>query len=310
MKSPMLPADHQAAVRRVLAFALLVAATTHIRAQETPCVWSNVERIVAVGDVHSDFEQLTTCLRASGVMNEQQKWIGGKTHLVQLGDLLDPGPGLKDVMDLTMALEVQAAEAGGKVHALLGNHELMILDYRIDSLEEPDVAASGGREDVKKAMQAEGRYGKWLRSHNTVIKINDLLFLHGGLSADYAKMDLAAINNGVRDAMGETSARGTRNMAHDFLGPLWFRGLADENDPEKLALVLAPIMRRYGVKHVVIGHTVTGTREIMVKAGGALIMADVGMSAARGHGPAMCLVIEKGKFFSVTPGKKQELQVE
>ena len=167
-----------------LALALSFFAQAHIHAQEIPCAWSNVERIVAVGDVHADGDQLIACLRAGGVIDEQQKWIGGKTHLVQLGDLVDPGPDLKKVMDLLMALEVQAQKAGGMVHALLGNHELMILNDNHDDLGETDVVSFGGPDEYKKAMRADGKYGKWIRSHNTVIRINDLLFVHGGLSSD------------------------------------------------------------------------------------------------------------------------------
>jgi hypothetical protein len=290
-----------------LALALSLFAQTHIHAQEIPCAWSTVERIVAVGDVHADGDQLIACLRAGGVIDEQQKWIGGKTHLVQLGDLLDPGTDLKKVMDLLMALEVQAQEAGGRVHALLGNHELMILNDTHNDLGETEVASFGGLNEYRKAMRADGKYGKWLRSHNTVIKINDLLFVHGGLSSDYATLSLEAINTGVRDAMNHPASR---NMAHDPQGPLWFRSLALEENPQKLGGMLAPILRGYGVKHVVIGHTITGTRKITAKAGGALIMTDVGMSDTYGRGSAMCLVIEKGNFFSVTPAKKQKLRVE
>jgi hypothetical protein len=291
--------------RLALAFSLF--AQTHIHAQELLCAWSNVERIVVVGDVHADGDQLIACLRASGVIDEQQKWIGGTTHLVQLGDLLDPGPDLKKVMDLLMTLEVQAQKAGGRVHALLGNHELMILNDHHDDLGETDVASFGGLDEYKKAMRADGKYGKWIRSHNTVIRINDLLFVHGGLSSDYATMSLEEINKGVRDAMDNP---GSRNMAHDPQGPLWFRGLALEEDPKKLRGMLASILRKYGVKHVVIGHAITQTRGITVKAGGALILTDVGMSGTYGRGPAMCLVVEEGKFFSVTTAKKQNLQGE
>lgn len=325
------------------ALALLLFAQAHLLAQEIPCAWSNVDRVVAVGDVHTDISQLIACLRASGVMDDQQQWIGGKTHLVQLGDLLDPGSDLKKVMDLLMALEFQAQEAGGRVHALLGNHELMLLDGNPDELGGDQVASFGGLADYRKAMGVDGKYGKWIRSHNTVIRINDLLFVHGGLSAEYAALSLAAINNGVRAVMNQPATghwaddpkrpprvhvpaqeepsrrQGDRDaadnpalrvVAHDPQGPLWFRGLALEEDSRKLGGMLAPILQGYGVKHVIIGHTITRTREIALKAGGALIMTDVGMSETYGRAPAMCLVIEKGKFFSVTPEKKLELRAE
>ncbi len=289
-----------------LAPGLLLFAGLHVFAREIPCEWSEVERLVVVGDVHNDAEQLIACLRAGGVMDEQQKWIGGKTQLVQMGDLIDPEPDLKKVMDLLMALEVQASDVGGRVHALLGNHEIMILRDHPGDLDESVSAPFGGPDGFKKALQADGRYGKWIRGHNTAIRINDMLFVHGGLSSEYATLPFAKINKDLMDALDLPVAG---NRAHDPLGPLWFRGLATEENPTKLGNMLAPMMRHYGVKHLVIGHTVTQTRKITVKADGALIMTDVGMSKTHGGGPAMCLVIEKGKFFAVTSAEKQELPV-
>ena len=64
-------------------------------------------------------------LRSAGVIDQKDHWIGGKTHLVQTGDMPDRGPDTRKVMDLLMALEKEAAKAGGHVHALIGNHEAM-----------------------------------------------------------------------------------------------------------------------------------------------------------------------------------------
>src|SRR3981081_2430132 len=88
-------------------------------------IWTGVERIVAVGDVHGDYDQLVAVLRSAGIIDEQGNWNGGKTHLVQNGDVLDRGPDSRKAMDLLMRLEKQASEAGGYVHALIGNHEAM-----------------------------------------------------------------------------------------------------------------------------------------------------------------------------------------
>ena len=88
-------------------------------------IWTGVERTVAVGDVHGDYDQLAAVLKSAGLIDEQGNWSGGKTHLVQNGDVLDRGPDSRKAMDLLMRLEKQAAEAGGYVHALIGNHEAM-----------------------------------------------------------------------------------------------------------------------------------------------------------------------------------------
>ncbi|MEN8164710.1 MAG: metallophosphoesterase, partial [Acidobacteriota bacterium] len=54
-------------------------------------------------------------------------WIGGSTTLIQVGDLLDRGLDLREVMDLLMKLQREARKADGEVVCLLGNHEGMNL---------------------------------------------------------------------------------------------------------------------------------------------------------------------------------------
>ena len=88
-------------------------------------IWTGVERTVAVGDVHGDFDQLTAVLRSAGLIDATLQWSGGRTHFVQVGDLPDRGPETRKVLDLMIQLEEQARSAGGAVHALLGNHDAM-----------------------------------------------------------------------------------------------------------------------------------------------------------------------------------------
>ena len=77
------------------------------------------ERIVAVGDVHGSLEGLTTILEEAGVIDASGKWVGGSTTFVQVGDLLDRGLYLREVMDLLMRLqrEGQAGRWRSHLHA-------------------------------------------------------------------------------------------------------------------------------------------------------------------------------------------------
>src|ERR1700683_2189642 len=83
------------------------------------------ETVVAIGDVHGDFDDFVAILRRTGLIDQQNHWTGGKTTFVQVGDLLQRGPKPRKVMDLMMALEKEAGPAGGRVVSLLGNHEMM-----------------------------------------------------------------------------------------------------------------------------------------------------------------------------------------
>lgn len=288
---------------RCLVLLLLLLLAGAVRAQQDR--WAGVERIVAVGDVHGDFAQLVRTLRAAGVVDDRNDWAAGKTHLVQLGDVLDRGPDSRKAMDLLMKLEEQAAKAGGAVHALIGNHEAMVLagDWRY--LQPEEIKSFGAEADFRQAMSAAGVYGRWIRSHNAVVQINDVLFAHAGLLPPWARPSLREINDAVRRELGHEEENG---LTVSYTGPLWTRFLA-LGDEEDVAAALDEVFARYGARHMVIGHTVA--REgVAVRAGGRLLRADVGMSGYYG-GPAACLVIEKGVFYEVRhPNIRRKLDVD
>lgn len=89
-------------------------------------------RIVAVGDVHGAYEELLTILEAAGLTDAAGHWVGRDAVLVQTGDILDRGDGVVAVVDLLRRLQEEAMAAGGRVVALLGNHEQLNLlsDFR------------------------------------------------------------------------------------------------------------------------------------------------------------------------------------
>src|SRR5689334_21002303 len=80
--------------------------------------------IVAIGDIHGDLNAFDRSLRAAGLTDQRNRWIGGRTVLVQTGDFFDRGPDVHAVLDRLMSLEAEAQAAGGRVVVLLGNHEV------------------------------------------------------------------------------------------------------------------------------------------------------------------------------------------
>ena len=84
-------------------------------------------RIVAIGDIHGEFDGFKRILRTAGLTDATGRWTGGRTQFIQTGDYTDRGEGTRAVLDLLMALEPQARSAGGRAFALLGNHEVMNL---------------------------------------------------------------------------------------------------------------------------------------------------------------------------------------
>lgn len=111
----------------VLGLVLLCLVLTPVRALAQQYTWDDVGRVVAISDVHGAFDAMVATLTNAGVIDSDRDWAAGDTHLVITGDLLDRGADSRKVMDLVLRLEEQARATGGRVHQLLGNHEVMNL---------------------------------------------------------------------------------------------------------------------------------------------------------------------------------------
>ncbi len=273
--------------------------------------WVGVERIVAVGDVHGDFDQLVKTLYAAGVIDKNNKWIGGNTHLVQTGDIVDRGPFSWEAFDLLMGLEKQALEAGGRVHVLIGNHEALCVYGDSRHVHPEEFTSYGGKDLFNKAFEPKGKYGAWITKNNTVVKINDVLFVHGGISKKFSNMPLEKINDIIRRELIEgrlSRKKMKKSVSMDKSGPLWYRGLARE-DEKVIETLLNTLAMNYGINRIVIGHTVS-EGGIRMRAGGRVIQIDVGMSKYYRNGPAECLVIEKDNYFSVNPKQRKKLVID
>jgi hypothetical protein len=184
---------------------LLAAAPAHAA---EPWRIAGVDRVIAVGDVHGAYDELYGLLRDVGLLDAEGHWNGGATHLVSVGDLLDRGDHGRQVMDLLIRLQEEAAAAGGAVHVLVGNHEAMNLvgDLRYVSAGDYAQFGTAAREgfpagffERRAALAPDGVYGRWLLSLPFALVINDTLFVHGGLSSRADGLSLAEINRAAGD---------------------------------------------------------------------------------------------------------------
>lgn len=188
-------------------------------------------RVVAFGDVHGAFDDWTQMLQEVGVVDAQLNWAGGNTHLVSLGDLIDRGPGSRKVVELLMKLDAQAERAGGAVHLVLGNHEVMVMTGDLRYVSAAEFAAFAGDETaaereqlfsdyrrfnpggddadvrrvfndqypagflaLRKAFSQEGAIGSWLLQQPFVIRVNDKVYMHGGIASDASEDSLKDLN--------------------------------------------------------------------------------------------------------------------
>ena len=300
------------------------------------CIWEGVEKIIAIGDLHGDFEHFITILKNKDInlVDNDLNWIGGKTHLVQIGDIMDRGDRAKEIFDLIKKLEKQAAAAGGMVHMLIGNHEeINITEKTFDYPEYLTVAQLKDfvRDEYKKKKEEEfekkvGKgsdttsqwqqlintgdqeamaeyfeffntyYGRWIaEEHNAVIKINDTVFVHGGMNEKYSKMKLQDINNlyyteFLKSFRGESFRT---KILFDPDGPLWFRELATWSE-QLFSSEVDKILANLGARHMVVAHT-PFIRDTLHRFGERVWLIDTGISSLY-RGFLSALIIENGNF--------------
>src|SRR5437879_733302 len=165
IRPPAPVASHRAYVSSLLV--LLAVALAWAGPAKTPA--EQAETVVAIGDVHGDFDDFVSILQRTGLIDAQHHWTGGKATLVQVGDLLDRGPKPREVMDLVMSLEKEAAKAGGRVVSLLGNHEMMNIMGDLRYVTPGNYASFADSNSEKRQKSAFQEYVKWRASHAPLI---------------------------------------------------------------------------------------------------------------------------------------------
>jgi hypothetical protein len=168
---------------------------------QIPSRWTNIRRVVAIGDIHGDLNALLKILKKKGLIDAEGHWIGGDTHLVMMGDLINGGEYSRSILDYLMRLELEANFSGGKVHVILGNHEIKLLFGDIYSMSQRLLKAllppyfknkDFNREQLitrvkKDFMSPYGKYNQWLQSKNAIVVINNIVFVHAGLRPEWFK---------------------------------------------------------------------------------------------------------------------------
>ncbi len=228
-------------MRRVIGFFCIFLALSHVAtAAENDWRFDGVGRVIAIADVHGAFDAMLATLRNASVIDDERHWIAGDAHLVVVGDLLDRGPDSRKAMDLLMRLEREAEVASGKVHVLLGNHEVMNLVGDLRYVSKEEYAAFAGEESAaernrwfglysrrvlaeaaelealritfdgkfpagyfahRRAFASDGKYGAWLLAKPIIVVINDTAFVHGGLAPLIGTRGLAAVNQRLQNEL-------------------------------------------------------------------------------------------------------------
>lgn len=223
------------------------------------------DKLLVMADTHGEYEILVAFLRRQGVVDAKLKWVFGKGRLVVTGDMFDRGAHQLEILWLFYKLEAEAKRAGGALHVLLGNHESMILrgDERYLHPRYPEAAKILGAPSYSALFAPDTALGNWLRSRPAVLKLGDLLFLHGGISPAIvdAKLPIADLNAGIRAALGTPAAAsgsldaGTALIAGSQ-GPQWYRGYFGKGDQQMPEAEIDRSLAAYGVSRILVGHTI------------------------------------------------------
>ncbi|OON70079.1 hypothetical protein B0919_04875 [Hymenobacter sp. CRA2] len=267
-------------------------------------------RMLVVSDIEGNFKGLQQLLQGAGVTDAQARWRFGTGHLVFVGDMFDRGLQVTECLWLLYKLEHEAAQAGGKVHFLLGNHEVMNLTghYKYLRRKYRKNADSLGV-DYARWYAADTELGRWLRTKNAVERIGPTLFVHGGLSPEVAalQLPLAQLNDLTRrsiDAPATTDRSAAEKLIRNpKLSPDWYRGIAQEEAP---AAHVQAVLRQYGATRMVIAHT--PVTEIKPLYDGRVVAIDLPHQEHTGQGFMQALWVEGGKLSVVDDkGRKRAL---
>lgn len=221
--------------------------------------YTNATKIAAISDIHGQYDLTITILKNNGVINAEENWAYGDGHFIIVGDIFDRGPNVTELLWLIFKLEKQAEQAGGKVHYLLGNHEYMIMQNDLRYINKKYRQTERIlRTHYNQLYGNETILGKWLRSKATILKIDNYLFVHGGISLDFIEdgINLETANQKMRQSLLEEHTEAKWDSIYykynNSEGPVWYRGYFSEDFKKPQ---LKKILKTLQVDHIVVGHT-------------------------------------------------------
>jgi len=274
------------------------------RDHDAPSDWDILpvpERIVAIGDLHGDVRALGAILRACELIDAKAEWIGGGAHLVLMGDLLGGGDRSRLLLNAVLRLETEAERAGGRVHALLGNHDILPAAGRFGKLTRgeralftayPVPGADGPK--LADAFRGQSIYARWLRRRPALLKIGPTLFVHAGIESWARETEPEAINRAVREWIAHWQGVGPRPKKSSRWmvarkrgggdGPLWTRSFKGDAENGPSRKTMRALLEGYGARRVVVGHAPTSDGEIVLahpRYGDSVLLIDTRISDER-----------------------------
>jgi len=236
--------------------------------------------VAALSDFHGQYDLMIELLTNNHIIDEQKNWAFGNGHFVITGDIFDRGDKVTEILWFLYDLERQAEQAGGKIHLTLANHEVMILNGDLRYLHAKYVeTAKQLNRSFEKFFSKNTILGDWLRSKPVLVKVNDMLFTHGGFHPSLAMNNhsLEEINSVFKTNLVKAELAQPRHGLGEYLhrknGPIWYRGYFAKDrkkDPKSkgdkskdskpkdngaTSEEIDMLLQHFDVKHLVVGHT-------------------------------------------------------
>jgi hypothetical protein len=224
--------------------------------------WGKPKKQLVISDIEGNFAAFRKLLVANKVIDDQFNWIFEEGHLLLVGDFVDRGSQVTEVLWLIYSLEDKARAAGGYVHYVLGNHEIMNLSGDLRYLHPKYVeAASLMNKHFVELYGESSELGRWFRTKNVAEKVGNILYVHGGISPLVYRVpfDVPMINKLTRpfyaDSVFNYPDLETEILYSDY-GPFWYRGMYRAGDPKSIEKEVDSSLMRFNSNHIVTGHTV------------------------------------------------------
>ena len=222
-------------------------------------IYKNVENIAALSDIHGQYDLAIEILKNNGIINSNLDWNFGKGHLVIVGDVFDRGPKINEMLWLLYKLEIQAKEKGGRLHFLLGNHEYMVLHKDLRYVHDRyKIATKLLGLEYDELYSNQTIIGRWLRSKSTIIKINNSIFVHGGVSEEFIAengIDLSKTNQIMRSSIERSKQEmKSTDFYKTYYGKkslIWYRGYFYDN---LVDTDISKILTQVNSGHIIVGH--------------------------------------------------------
>ncbi len=166
---------------------------------------AGVESVYMLGDVHGEYDRVIRLLLNVELIDDDLTWRGGTSHLVLLGDIFDRGDDVTRVLWFLYRLEREAEQAGGAVHLVLGNHEIMTMSSDLRYLGQKEFLISQAHDLGYGEMfdPHESVLGRWLARKPGLVRMDDLLLAHGGVSPQFLDYTLEQYQDTLRTFIEE-----------------------------------------------------------------------------------------------------------